>query len=99
MLRNTSKPEKSGISGLIKVLCQIREPGKMESFLREILTPAEFHDLAMRWELMERLEEGHTQRQIASDLGISLCKITRGAKILKRKEAVSRRFLKSKEKK
>lgn len=98
MSRNESVPETSGINGLIMALCQIREPENMESFLQEILTPAEFHDLTKRWELMERLQEGHTQRQIAADLGVSLCKITRGAKILKRKEAVSRIFLKSKEK-
>ena len=69
----------------------------MEAFLHEILTPTEFHDLAMRWELMQRLGQGHTQRQIAADLGVSLCKITRGARILKRKEAVSKQYLHVKE--
>ena len=85
MSKNKSKSEISGIDGLITALCGISEPLKMQNFLREILTPSEYYDLALRWELMERLQEGDTQRQIASDLGISLCKITRGAKILKQR--------------
>lgn len=94
MAKNVSKPEMSGIEGVIDTLCRINDPRKMKTFLREILTPTEYHDLAMRWELMERLQEGHTQRQIASDLKISLCKITRGSKILKKPGAVTKQYLK-----
>ena len=94
MAKNVSKPEMSGIEGLVSTLCRINDSRKMQDFMREILTPAEFHDLALRWELMERLQEGYTQRQIASDLGISLCKITRGAKILKKPGAVTKQYLK-----
>ena len=94
MAKNVSKPEVSGIEGLISALCRINEPLKMQEILQEILTPAEYHDLALRWALMERLQEGETQRQIASDLGISLCKITRGAKILKKQGAVTKQYLK-----
>jgi TrpR family trp operon transcriptional repressor len=65
----------------------------MERFLGEVLTPAELRDLGLRWELMVKLSKGLSQRQIASDLGISLCKITRGAKILKDGQSISRKFL------
>lgn len=61
---------------------------KVEALLREILTPGEFHDLALRWELVELLAAGVSQRQIAARLGVSLCKITRGAKILKIRNGV-----------
>lgn len=94
MSRNETAPEKSGIDDLIKTLCKIRQPDKMQQLLEEILTPTEYHDLAMRWELMQRLLEGSTQRKIANDLRISLCKITRGAKILKQKGAVTKKYLK-----
>ena len=93
MTKNVSKLEKSGMEGLRETLCSIDDSDKMHTFLQEILTPAEYHDLALRWELMERLLEGHTQRQIASDLGISLCKITRGAKILKKQGSVTKQYL------
>lgn len=51
--------------------------------LGEVLTPSELHDVELRWEIMEMLAAGTPQRQIAAKLGVSLCKITRGAKYLK----------------
>ena len=96
--KNESNLNMSGIEGLTAALCRINEPRKMQELLQEILTPAEYHDLALRWALMERLDDGQTQRQIASDLGISLCKITRGAKILKKQGAVTKQYLKTRRK-
>ena len=72
----------------------VTDHAEMETFLAELLTPNELHDLVLRWELLELLEEGVSQRQVAATLGISLCKITRGAKILKRAGSVSSRVLK-----
>ena len=48
-----------------------------------LLTPREREEIALRWQLVLLLAEGFTQRAIASQLGISLCKITRGARELK----------------
>lgn len=48
-----------------------------------ILTPQERAKIALRWKLVCMLEKGITQRTIAADLGISLCKITRGSHELK----------------
>jgi TrpR family trp operon transcriptional repressor len=42
---------------------------------------------------MEMLRRGHSQRDIASRLGVSLCKITRGSKVLKTSGSVSNRIL------
>lgn len=70
---------------LAEALVSLRQPAKVASFLQELLTPGEFHDLGLRWELVELLAAGMSQRQIAAKLGISLCKITRGAKILKKR--------------
>jgi TrpR family transcriptional regulator, trp operon repressor len=83
----------SDIEAIAAALCQVKNRRDMEQFLGEVLTPAERHDLALRWELMRRLDMGTPQRQIASDLGISLCKITRGAKVLKNIESISRNLL------
>jgi TrpR family trp operon transcriptional repressor len=43
---------------------------------------------------MERLDDGMSQRDVAEALGISLCKITRGAKILKDPDAITPRLIK-----
>ena len=72
----------------------VTDRAEMETFLAELLTPNELHDLVLRWELLELLEQGVSQRQVAAALGISLCKITRGAKVLKRAGSVSARVLK-----
>ncbi len=70
---------------LAENIATLRQPAKIEAFLNELLTPGELHDIVLRWELVEQLAAGVSQRQIATKLGISLCKITRGAKILKKR--------------
>ena len=72
---------------------RVTDPRELEVFLSELLTPAELHDLLLRWELLELLEQGVSQRKVAAKLGISLCKITRGAKILKRPDSIAARIL------
>jgi TrpR family trp operon transcriptional repressor len=81
---------------LIKVFTQIDDETQMRQFLEEIMTPGERHDLNMRWRLMQMLMDGIPQREIASRLHVSTCKITRGAKILKRKDSVSQQWLEKK---
>ena len=73
---------------LAEAVATLERPAQVERFLRELLTPGELHDLALRWELVELLAAGVPQRQIAATLGVSLCKITRGAKILKKRRGV-----------
>ena len=84
---------KSSLSRLAEAAATLTDPGEMEKFLSELLTPTELHDLVLRWELLELLSGGESQRRVSSELGISLCKITRGAKILKRSNSVSARLL------
>lgn len=78
---------------LLRVFTEITDPAKMETFCREIFSPKELKDLALRWQLLKELHEGHPQRQIAARYRISLCKITRGSKILKRKNSVTKKIL------
>jgi len=79
---------------IAEAFCVIESLGAMRRFFDEIFTPAERKDLALRWELMKMLAEGMPQRAIASKLGISLCKITRGAKIVHDPGSVTNRILK-----
>jgi len=64
----------------------------IESFLYSLLTPSEADEMAKRWALVKELAQGTPQRRIAEDLGLSLCKITRGSRELK-KEGSSFRIL------
>lgn len=78
---------------LIEIFSEISDKDQMQKLLEEILTEKERKDLALRWQLMKELHSGTTQRKIASDLRISLCKITRGSKILKKSESIVRQLL------
>jgi TrpR family trp operon transcriptional repressor len=78
---------------LVRVLCDIDDPRTMKKFVREIFTPSEIEDISKRWKVMELLKQGRSQRSIASELGVSLCKITRGSKVLKKGGSVSDRIL------
>jgi TrpR family trp operon transcriptional repressor len=72
---------------------QCGDPELVARFLRELLTPSEAADLANRWELVKRLEAGQSQRSIAAELGLSLCKITRGSRELKKPASAFRTLL------
>ena len=63
------------------------------AFMTEILTKAEIETLSKRWRILTMLSEGVTQRNIAEKLRVSLCKITRGAAILKNKNTVTNKIL------
>jgi Trp operon repressor len=80
---------------LQKIFAEIKDYHEMASFFEEILTPREISDLELRWQLLRELHEGDTQRNIAARHKISLCKITRGSKILKKPGSVTRRLLDS----
>lgn len=63
-------------------------------FLHEILTDSEISDLSKRWRILKLLDGNFTQRDVAKELGVSLCKVTRGAKILKNSNAITRKMIK-----
>lgn len=69
-------------------------PANISRLFDELLTESEMSSIVMRWELMKRLISGSSQRHIAEDLGLSLCKITRGSKILKNADSVVGGYLK-----
>ena len=83
-----AKPEE-----IIEVFTGIKDPLEMKKLFREIFTPKEINDLSLRWQLMKMLTDNIPQRRIAKTLGISLCKITRGAKILKERDSVAKKIL------
>lgn len=81
---------------LTEIFCEIDDPGVMKRFFLEIFTPAEIDDFVLRWRLLKMLHASVPQRKIAEKLGISLCKITRGAKVLKNRDSVALKILKDK---
>ena len=84
---------KINLSELASALAGTDDPGMIRDFLYCLLTPAEIADIAARWALVKELKRRTPQREIARDLGISLCKITRGSRELKKPGSAFQRML------
>ena len=84
------------LTELSRLLASTDDPTLVEEVLAALLTPSEAHDLSARWELVKRLDQGETQRQIAKELHLSLCKITRGSRELKKPDSALKTLLKLK---
>lgn len=79
--------------GLVDAFLAIRDRATMRRFLAEIFTPTEIRDVELRWALMRLLRDGRSQREVGRRLGVSLCKITRGARVLRQPRSVSAALL------
>mgnify|MGYP000892587326 CR=1 FL=1 len=73
---------------LLKVISSIKDQDELNRFFNDIFTPAELDDISLRWKLLKDLHNGMTQRKISEKYGISLCKITRGSRVLKEEDSV-----------
>lgn len=80
---------------LADILAAQNSRTQVRRLLQELLTRAERKTLGLRWKLLEMLHEGVPQREIAARLGVSLCKITRGSRILKARDSAVRQVLES----
>ena len=68
---------------LAEIISKISDRSELEIFLQGLLTPSEIEEIQRRWKLLTALADGHTQRTISSNLGISLGKIARGSRLMK----------------
>ncbi|MCP3942886.1 MAG: transcriptional regulator [Desulfobacteraceae bacterium] len=80
---------------LLKVISSIKDIDELNRFFDDIFTPAELDDISLRWKLLKDLHNGMTQRKISEKYGISLCKITRGSRVLKDESSVVLKVLNS----
>jgi TrpR family trp operon transcriptional repressor len=76
-----------------RALGSVQDPELIKDFLFCLLTPYEIEEVASRWALVKMMDRGASQRNIAAELGLSLCKITRGSRELKKKNSAFKRFI------
>jgi len=93
MKRATHQCQPLARQALAQALVSISDRQEMELFLAELLTRGELCDVTLRWRLLELWSQGVPHRNIAEELQISLCKITRGSRILKNKKSIARQLL------
>ena len=82
------------LNGISKLVKDLHTEVEIENFFKELLTESEIETLSKRWRILDMLSNGFTQRDIAKELQVSLCKVTRGAKILKNKNSVLSKYFK-----
>ena len=83
---------RENLSDLIKIL-KYADSDLAFDFLYLLLSEKESLDIANRLAIIKMLEQGVVQRAISKDLGVSLCKITRGSSELKRPNSAFKRGL------
>lgn len=76
-----------------EVFAAVDDPALIREFFTCLFTPSEIREFSLRWTLVKEMLEGKTQREIARRFGMSLCKITRGSRELKRENAPFKRMI------
>lgn len=83
----------NNLKEISRILSRLDNARIIEDFLISILTDNEAKNISSRWEIVKRIEQGISQRKIASELHLSLCKITRGSRELKKTNSVLKMIL------
>ncbi|MDR3200324.1 MAG: trp operon repressor [Spirochaetales bacterium] len=78
---------------LAEVLAATGNEKEIGDFLSSLLTKAEVRAIAARWTLVKEIALGTPQRDIAKKYSLSLCKITRGSRELKKENSPFRLML------
>lgn len=68
----------------------------LDEFLQDILTPKEYEVLAIRWQIVQLLAEGLTQREITERLKTGIATVTRGSRELRDTNGAFMKLLQSK---
>lgn len=82
----------SNIKEISKFILRLNSEKEVYAFLSDLFTESEISALSKRWRILSMLAEGRTQRDIAKDLNVSLCKVTRGSKILNDKTSIVTKY-------
>lgn len=84
----------SYIADLVDVLSSVaRDKDDLHLFLQDLLSPAEYRELSLRWQIVKQLSAGTPQRGIAKNLGVSVATVSRGARVLADSKGGFRRVL------
>ena len=81
------------IKAIAELLSKMDSADEISEFLKELLTESVLSVLSKRWRILNLLLQGKTQRDIAKELSVSLCKVTRGSKICKSPNAIVNKYL------
>jgi Trp operon repressor len=67
---------------LIEKIGQTKDNKLMREFLFDLLSPAEYREVAVRWQIIKMLNKNIPHREISKTLKVGLATINRGAREL-----------------
>ena len=82
------------LTEIVEVIKNLSDETEIAGFFSDVFTETELETLSKRWRILKMLSEGKTQREISKQLKVSLCKVTRGAKILKDSKSIVTKYIK-----
>lgn len=81
------------LNELAQLFASIKSEEEAEKLLKDLCTPQEIDSFAERWEIIQELAKGKTQREVSKKLGVSISKVTRGSHVLQYGEGGFNLFL------
>ncbi len=91
-MKNNSEQYKKEIIEIIFKIAKDKQ--LLADFVKEILTPREFDNIGVRWQIVKRLAKGEHHQAIAEALHLGVATVTRGSREMLKKEGGFRRVLK-----
>lgn len=91
MKNNSEQYKKEVVEVIYKIA---KDKGILADFVRDILTPHEFENIGVRWQIVKRLSKGEHHQSIAEDLHLGVATVTRGSREMRKKEGGFRKALK-----
>lgn len=76
------------------LIASAKTKGEAGELLRELLTPAEYDEIARRWQVIKLLIEKKPQREIRDSLSVSIATVTRGSRELQYGKGAFKKFYK-----
>ena len=90
----TSRIPPKHLTELYKLFASVSSQAEAAKLLEDLATPHELEAFAERWQLIQMLAKGKTQRETSRKLNISISKVTRGSMSLKYGKGGFAHFLK-----
>lgn len=91
-MKNNSKEYKKEV---IDVIYKISNDKKLLSdFIEDLLTPHEFDNIGVRWQIVKRLAKGEHHQSITEDLHLGVSTVTRGSREMRDREGGFRKAVK-----
>lgn len=76
------------------ILDRITTTAELDAFFTDLLTPKEYRDLVLRYQLCKELATGKTVREISEELNIAPARVVRGNRLLKYDSKIVKTWLK-----